>query len=82
MSSRSRTFFLPLTTLILILSTLAGCGPTAEELAAVDCEPLPKDGWLLSSPAEERAAVFDPEVLCARDHRKHACSLPETSRSA
>lgn len=43
-------FFIGIT---LILSTLLGCGPSAEELQAVDYTPLPGDDWKVSTPAEQ-----------------------------
>jgi hypothetical protein len=38
---------------ILISSGLVGCGPSTEELAAVDYTPLPGDDWEVSTPAEQ-----------------------------
>lgn len=38
---------------ILILSMLVGCGPSTEELAAVDYSPLPRDDWQVSTPEEQ-----------------------------
>ena len=48
------------TSLILILSTLVGCGPTTEDLAAVDYTPLPGDDWEISTPEEQG---LDPELV-------------------
>ena len=45
--------FLLITSAILILSMLAGCGPSTEELEAVDYTPLPGDDWKVSTPAEQ-----------------------------
>jgi CubicO group peptidase (beta-lactamase class C family) len=45
-------FFL-LTSAILILAMLVGCGPSPEDLAAVDYTPLPGDDWEVSTPAEQ-----------------------------
>jgi CubicO group peptidase (beta-lactamase class C family) len=42
-----------LTLSILTLSGLAGCGPSAQELAAVEYGPLPGDDWQVSTPAEQ-----------------------------
>ena len=38
---------------ILISSGLTGCGPSPEELEAVDYSPLPGDAWRVSTPAEQ-----------------------------
>ena len=46
-------FFLLITSLILILSMLAGCGPSAEDLNAVDYSPLSGDDWEVSTPEEQ-----------------------------
>ena len=45
---------------VLLLFVLIGCGPSAEELAAVDYTPLSRGDWELSSPAEEG---LDPELV-------------------
>ena len=45
--------FLLFTSVILILSTLAGCGPSTEDLEAIDYTPLPGDDWEVSTPAEQ-----------------------------
>jgi CubicO group peptidase (beta-lactamase class C family) len=45
---------------ILILSILAGCGPSAEELHAVDYTPLVRDEWPVSTPAEQG---LDPKLV-------------------
>jgi CubicO group peptidase (beta-lactamase class C family) len=39
--------------LILILSVLVGCGPSTEDLEAVEYTPLPGDDWKVSTPAEQ-----------------------------
>ena len=45
--------YLPsITFAILILFILVGCGPSAEELEAVDYAPLPGDDWQVSTPEE------------------------------
>ena len=49
-----------ITSAILILSMLAGCGPSAAELAAVDYTPLPGDGWEISTP---EAQGLDPMLV-------------------
>ena len=41
-----------ITSAILILLPLIGCGPSAEDLAAVEYSPLPGDDWEVSTPAE------------------------------
>ena len=38
---------------LLILSILVGCGPSAKDLAGVEYTPLSRDGWEVSTPAEE-----------------------------
>jgi len=38
---------------LLILSALASCGPSIEDLLAVDYTPLPGDDWEVSTPAEQ-----------------------------
>jgi CubicO group peptidase (beta-lactamase class C family) len=43
------SFFL-ITGLILIVSTLAACGPSLEDLQAVEYAPLPGDDWPVSTP--------------------------------
>ncbi len=42
--------FILVTSLILIMSTLAACGPSLEDLQAVEYAPLPGDDWLVSTP--------------------------------
>jgi len=46
-------FFLLITSAILILSMLVGCGPRTEDLEAVKYTPLPGDDWKVSTPAEQ-----------------------------
>jgi CubicO group peptidase (beta-lactamase class C family) len=53
-------FPLFIASLILILSMLVGCGPSTEDLAAVDYTPLPGDGWEVSTPEAEG---LDPMLL-------------------
>ena len=43
--------FITSTTLILLM--LVGCGPSTEDLEAVDYTPLPGDDWEVSTPAEQ-----------------------------
>ena len=49
---RQRCFLL-ITSVILILSMLVGCGPSTEDLEAVEYTPLPGDDWKVSTPAEQ-----------------------------
>jgi CubicO group peptidase (beta-lactamase class C family) len=58
--TRLRYFSLFIASLILILSMLVGCGPSAEDLAEVDYTPLPGDGWEVSTPEAEG---LDPMLL-------------------
>ena len=46
-------YFLILISMILILSSLVGCGPSTEDLEAVDYTPLIRDDWEVSTPAEQ-----------------------------
>lgn len=45
--------FLLITSAILIISMLVGCGPSTRDLEAVDYSPLPGDDWKVSTPAEQ-----------------------------
>lgn len=45
--------FLLFTSAILILSLLVGCGPSTEDLEAVDYTPLLGDDWEVSTPEEQ-----------------------------
>jgi CubicO group peptidase (beta-lactamase class C family) len=45
---------------ILILLVMTGCGPSAEELAAVVYTPLPNDEWVVSTPEEQG---LDPTLV-------------------
>jgi hypothetical protein len=56
---RQRSFTL-LTSAILIISMMVGCGPSAADLEAVDYTPLPGDDWEVSTPAEQG---LDPRLL-------------------
>ena len=49
-SMRRQHSFLLITSVILILTILVGCGPSAADLAAVDYTPLPADDWKVSTP--------------------------------
>jgi len=42
-----------ITIVLLVMSVLAGCGPSIEDLLAVDYTPLPGDDWEVSTPAEQ-----------------------------
>ncbi len=44
---------LVITTVVAILSTVAGCGPRAETAETVDYTPLLRDDWQVSTPAEQ-----------------------------
>jgi CubicO group peptidase (beta-lactamase class C family) len=57
--------FILLTSAILVLSMLTACGPSAEELEAVDYTPLPGDDWRVSTPAEQG---LDPMLLAEFYH--------------
>ena len=57
---RRRRFALWLTGMLLILSLLAGCVPSTEDLAAVDYTPLSGDDWQVSSPEEQG---LDPKLV-------------------
>ena len=45
--------FLLFTSVIIILSMLVGCGPSTEDLEAVDYTPLLGDDWKVSTPVEQ-----------------------------
>jgi CubicO group peptidase (beta-lactamase class C family) len=57
---RRQLSFLLFTNVILILSMLVGCGPSTEDLEAVDYTTLPGDDWQVSTPAEQG---LDPMLL-------------------
>jgi len=46
--------------LCILMISLSGCGPSAEELAAVEYAPLPGDDWEVSTPAEQGT---DPALI-------------------
>ena len=53
---KRRQLLLLITSAILILSMVVGCGPSGpstEDLEAVEYIPLPGDGWEVSTPAEQ-----------------------------
>jgi CubicO group peptidase (beta-lactamase class C family) len=52
--------FLLVTSLILIMSTLAACGPSLEDLQAVDYTPLAREDWEVSTP---EAQGLDPMLV-------------------
>ncbi|MFC1879764.1 serine hydrolase domain-containing protein, partial [Chloroflexota bacterium] len=52
-SKKHHQSFIFFTGIILIFSSLAGCGPSPAELEAVAYTPLPGDDWKVSSPAEQ-----------------------------
>ena len=51
--TRFQRSFLIVACVIPIFSLLIGCGPSTEELAAVDYTPLPSDDWEISTPEEQ-----------------------------
>jgi CubicO group peptidase (beta-lactamase class C family) len=57
--------FLLITSVILVLSMLVGCGPRTEDLEAVDYTPLPGDDWKVSTPAEQG---LDPKLVAELYH--------------
>ena len=59
-SKRHQQYFLIFTSVIVILSTLIGCGPSPEDLAVVDYSPLPGDDFEVSTPEAE---VLDPYIV-------------------
>jgi CubicO group peptidase (beta-lactamase class C family) len=64
-TKRRRDSFLLITSAILILSMLIGCGPSSAELEAVDYTPLPGDNWEVSTPEEQG---LDPMLLAELYH--------------
>jgi CubicO group peptidase (beta-lactamase class C family) len=54
-----------ITSVLLILLTLVGCGPSTEELEAVDYTPLSGDDWEVSTPEQEG---LDPMLVAALYH--------------
>ena len=62
---RRQLSFILFTPVILILSMLAGCGPSTEELEAVEYIPLPGDDWQVSTPAEQG---LDPMLVAELYH--------------
>jgi len=59
-SKRHQHYLLLFASVILILSMLVGCGPSLEDLEAVEYTPLPGDDWKVSTPAEQ---VLDPMLV-------------------
>lgn len=55
-----RNYFITLISVVLALSTLVGCGPSPEDLAAVDYTPLAGDDWEVSTPEAEG---LDPTLV-------------------
>jgi CubicO group peptidase (beta-lactamase class C family) len=64
-SNRRQRSFLLFTSVILVLSMLIGCGPSTEDLEAVDYKPLPGDDWKVSTPAEQG---LDPMLVAELYH--------------
>ncbi len=52
-SKRHCSSFLLVTSLIMIMSTLAACGPSLEDLQAVEYAPLPGEDWPVSTAAAQ-----------------------------
>ena len=46
-------FLLIIAIVFLVMSASASCGPSIEDLLAVDCTPLPGDDWEVSTPTEQ-----------------------------
>jgi CubicO group peptidase (beta-lactamase class C family) len=59
-TSENLRSILVLVSFIFITVTLAGCGPSTEELASVDYTPLPGDDWEVSTPEEQG---LDPDLV-------------------
>ncbi|MFA9614957.1 MAG: serine hydrolase domain-containing protein, partial [Deltaproteobacteria bacterium] len=64
-SKKRQHSFLLFTSMILILSTMVGCGPSTAELEAVDYTPLPGDDWKVSTPGEQG---LDPKLVAELYH--------------
>jgi CubicO group peptidase (beta-lactamase class C family) len=69
LSKRCQHFLTISISAILILSMLAGCGPSTEELKVVDYTPLPGDDWQVSTPAEQG---LDPMLVAELYHNAAA----------
>ena len=52
-AKKCRSAFPLIASAILVLLTLVGCGPSTEELLAIDYTPLPVDDREVSTPAEQ-----------------------------
>ena len=59
-SKQRQHYFLHLTIMILILTMLIGCGPSTEDLEAVNYTPLLRDDWEVSTPIEQG---LDPDLV-------------------
>jgi len=68
--------FLLITSVILILSNLVGCGPSTKDLKAVKYAPLPGDDWKVSTPKEQG---LDPrkEQITIRDLLQMRAGYPD-----
>jgi CubicO group peptidase (beta-lactamase class C family) len=64
-SGRRQRSILTFASVILIMSILAGCGPSAKDLGAVDYTPLPGEDWKVSTPAEQG---LDPKLVAELYH--------------
>jgi len=60
LTRRRQHSFILFASVILILSNLAGCGPSAAEFAQIDYTPLPVDDLKVSTPEDQ---VLDPELV-------------------
>jgi CubicO group peptidase (beta-lactamase class C family) len=59
------SFLLIIGSIVILSLLLTGCGPSAEELEAVDYTPLPGDDWAVSTPAEQG---LDPDLVAELYH--------------
>ena len=72
---RQRSFLL-ITSAIMLLSMLTGCGPSAEDLEAVEYTPLPGDDWKVSTPeAQGLAPMLVAELYYNADKLETIYSL-------
>ncbi|MEJ2563809.1 MAG: hypothetical protein P8Z42_14150, partial [Anaerolineales bacterium] len=55
-----RYLLLTITSMVVILSVLVGCGPSRAELDAVDYAPTSRDLWPVSTPEEQG---LDPDLV-------------------
>lgn len=62
---KARYSIILVTTMILVLSMLVGCGPSIKDLEAVDYTPLAGDDWIISTPEAEG---LDPMLVAEMYH--------------